>query len=267
MSEQSPEWLSLDDGESVQWVGEPELASKAGELLTGIALLPLLGLGLLVLLPAYLQVSHTDYVVTNQSLYAKSGILSTNIQSLDLDKIQNTEYSQSFFEKQLGYGTVGVDTAGGSDVELEFEAIADAREVQESIRELSKRYREAAAGGEPSETPRAGTGDLDAVADELERTAEALENVEAAISQALSARRAGRNQGGQSSPASREQEAAASHETGTEAEQAASHETDQGDGSSSERSSGDASTAEDDADEQSDEVGRLWSEADDSSRD
>jgi uncharacterized membrane protein YdbT with pleckstrin-like domain len=194
----APEWLSLDDGETVEWVGEPELASKAGELTTGIAMLPLLGLGLLVLVPAYLQVENTDYVVTNQSAYAKSGILSTNIQSLELDKIQNTEYSQSFVEKQLGYGSVGLDTAGSSDVEVEFEAIANARDVQEQMRELAKQYRGSAAesGGDGDATP-AGPGPLGDVADELERTREALENVEAAIQQALSTQRGGADGSGQ----------------------------------------------------------------------
>lgn len=187
----APEWLTLDDGEEVAWVGEPELASKAGELSTGLMLVPLLGLGLLVILPAYLAVTHTDYVVTNQSLYAKSGIMSTNIQSLELDKIQNTEYSQSFVEKQLGYGTVGVDTAGGAGIELEFEAIAGAREVQETVRELSKQYRDRAAGGDGREGDTGGGEDLAAVAAELERTREALENVEAAISEVLAARETG----------------------------------------------------------------------------
>lgn len=191
MSDAAPEWLSLDDGETVEWVGEPELASKAGELITGVVLLPLLGLGLLVILPAYLQVKHTDYVVTNQSLYAKSGILSTNIQSLELDKIQNTEYSQSFVEKQLGYGTVGVDTAGGSDIELAFEAVPSSREVQETIRELSKRYRDAATGDNGADAEATGDGELAAVAEELERTREALETVDAAIAEVLARQRDG----------------------------------------------------------------------------
>jgi uncharacterized membrane protein YdbT with pleckstrin-like domain len=194
----TPEWLSLDDGETVEWVGEPELASKAGELTTGITMLPLLGLGLLVLVPAYLQVENTDYVVTNQSAYAKSGILSTNIQSLELDKIQNTEYSQSFVEKQLGYGSVGLDTAGSGDVEVEFEAIADAREVQEQIRELAKQYRGSAAEtAESGDATRAGPGPLADVADELERTREALENVDAAIQQALAAQQSGGDASGE----------------------------------------------------------------------
>ena len=187
-SKTAPEWLSPDDGETVEWVGEPELASKASELVWGLILTPLLGLGLLIAIPAYLQVKHTDYVVTNQSLYARSGILSTNIQSVELDKIQNTEYSQTFFEKRLGYGTVGLATAGSDGTELEFEAIEDAREVQELIRDRAKAYGDSAGSSEdmpphPDEAP------IDELADELRRTRKALENVDAAINEVLAVQR------------------------------------------------------------------------------
>ena len=187
-SKTAPEWLSPDEGETVEWVGEPELASKASELVWGILLTPLLGLGLLIAIPAYLQVKNTDYVVTNQSLYTKSGILSTNIQGVELDKIQNTEYSQTFFEKQLGYGTVGVATAGTGGTELEFEAIADAREVQELIRDRAKAYRDS-AGRSENDPERPGEAPMDELADELRRTREALENVDSAIKQVLAAQR------------------------------------------------------------------------------
>ena len=187
-SKTAPEWLSPDEGETVEWVGEPELASKASELVWGILLTPLLGLGLLIAIPAYLQVKNTDYVVTNQSLYTRSGILSTNIQSVELDKIQNTEYSQTFFEKQLGYGTVGVATAGTGDTELEFEAIANAREIQELIRDRAKAYRDSAGRGE-DDPGQPGEAPIDELADELRRTREALENVDSAISQVLAAQR------------------------------------------------------------------------------
>lgn len=186
MSVEQPEWLSLDDGERIEWAGEPELVSRIGELLLGILLLPLLGLGLLVLVPTYLSVTHTDYVVTNQSLYKKQGILSTNIASLELDRIQNTEFNQSFTEKLLGYGTVGVSTAGSSGIEMSFDAIGEADEVRELVRELSKQYRETS-----HESSAETTDPMAEIADELARTREALENVDRAISQVLAARNEG----------------------------------------------------------------------------
>lgn len=200
MSAADAEWLSLDDGEEVAWTGEPELASRAGQFATGAIMLPLLGLGLLILVPTYLQVKNTDYVVTNQSLYRKDGVLSTNITSVELDRIQNTEYSQSFTEKLLGYGTVGISTAGSSGTEMEFEGIGDAEEVRDAIRKLSKRYRE--SGSDAGGDAEGRTADhMAELADELARTREALEAVDAAVSQALGSAGGGRRQGeGQQGP-------------------------------------------------------------------
>jgi membrane protein YdbS with pleckstrin-like domain len=195
MSAADAEWLSLDDGEEVAWTGEPELASRAGQFATGAIMLPLLGLGLLILVPTYLQVKNTDYVVTNQSLYRKDGVLSTNITSVELDRIQNTEYSQSFTEKLLGYGTVGISTAGSSGTEMQFEGIGDAEEVRDAIRKLSKRYRE--SGGDAGGDAEGRASDhMAELADELARTREALEAVDAAVSQALGSGGAGGRSGG-----------------------------------------------------------------------
>jgi membrane protein YdbS with pleckstrin-like domain len=170
----------MDDGERVEWVGEPELVSRATGLFTGLLLLPVLGLGLLILVPTYLQVKHTDYVVTNQSLYAKRGVLSTNIQSLELDRIQNTQFDQSFVEKLLNYGTVGVSTAGSHGLEMTFDAIGDAEEVRDLVRELAKDYT-----GRSREETADRADPVGELADELRRTREALENVDAAIAEVL----------------------------------------------------------------------------------
>lgn len=187
-----PEWLSMDEGERVEWMGEPELVSRANALFAGVLLLPLLGLGLLVIIPTVLQVRNTDYVVTNQSLYAKRGVLSTTIKSLELDRIQNTSFDQSFVEKLLGYGTVGVSTAGSDGTEMSFEAIGDAEEVRDLVRELSKRYTgattdEAGATASPSSE----------LAEELRRTREALESVDAAIGEVLAQQRGASGSSGQ----------------------------------------------------------------------
>lgn len=173
----APEWLALDPDEEVVWTGQPAIASIASELVVGVLLLPFFGLGLLVAVPAYLQVQHTEYVVTTKALYARAGVLSESIESVGLDKIQNTEYGQGFWEKQLGYGTVGVSTAGSSGVEISFDAIEDARDVQSRINRLSGEYRSRQGGG--SDRDEGAT--LDDVREELRATREALERVAAAM--------------------------------------------------------------------------------------
>lgn len=176
-SAQAPEWLALDPDEEVVWTGRPALASIASELVLGVLLLPFLGLGLLVAVPAYLRVQHTEYVVTTTALYARAGVLSESIESVGLDKIQNTEYGQGFWEKQLGYGTVGVSTAGSSGVEISFAAIEDARDVQSRINRLSGEYRSRQGGGRDRDEG----ATLDDVREELRATREALERVATAM--------------------------------------------------------------------------------------
>lgn len=185
-----PEWLSLDEDEEIQWVGEPVMLSLAGTAITGIVLLVvLIGFVILLALPfQYLSIKNTDFVVTNKAIYVKKGVLSTNIESVGLDKIQNTEFSQSFWGKQFGFGGIDVSTAGSSGAEISLTNIEDAREVREMITRLSNQYAGssrpsagdgATVGGTAGTAP--GGDRMDELIAELRATREAMESVEAAI--------------------------------------------------------------------------------------
>jgi len=187
-----PEWLSLDAGEEIVWAGEPSIKSVYGTVITGVVLVPVL-LGFLVLLGlpfSYLSIKNTDYVVTNQSLYVKKGVASTNIETVDIDKLQNTEYSQSFWGKQLGFGNIEVSTAGSSGADITFRSIENAREVRETISDLSSRGRSQSrsrAEGE-HETAGASADQLEELVAELRATREAMERIDARLADAAAAR-------------------------------------------------------------------------------
>jgi uncharacterized membrane protein YdbT with pleckstrin-like domain len=133
------EWLTLEDGESIQWASTPHKYSLVPAFIIGIPLsLVLIGIPLLV--GSYLQYTNTNYVVTNRGLYSKRGILSRDVQQIGFDKIQNISYSQSALGSSFGYGSVDISTAGGSGVELKFRSIPDPASVQELIaREVDAR--------------------------------------------------------------------------------------------------------------------------------
>jgi len=173
-----PEWLSLDPDEAVVWVGEPSMSSMIGTIVTGVLLIPVL-IGILILAAtpfSYFSIKNTDFVVTNKSLYVKKGVLSTNIETVDLNKIQNTEYSQSFWGKQLGYGNIEISTAGSSGTDITFRAIENARAIRERISELSAG---AGTGGSGEDDERADRAQLEELVSELRATRQALERVEA----------------------------------------------------------------------------------------
>lgn len=178
-----PEWLSLDPDEEIVWVGEPVLMSLVGTAVVGVLLIPfLVGIVVLLALPfSYLSLKNTDFVVTTKSLYVKKGVVSTSIETVDIDKIQNTEYSQSFWGKQFDYADIDVSTAGSSGAEITFSSIANARAVRERISELGNEARRdsGARSDDGSGSRRAGGDRLDELVAELRATREAMERIEA----------------------------------------------------------------------------------------
>jgi uncharacterized membrane protein YdbT with pleckstrin-like domain len=184
-----PEWLSLDPDEDVVWIGHPAFETLYGSIATGLVLTVVL-VGFLILLGvpfSYYRIENTDYVVTTESLYVKTGVLSTNIETVDIDRIQNTEYSRSFWGKQFDYGSISISTAGSSGAEISFSGIPDAPAVRDHITDLQ---RTRSGRGRSDDGTRGADGDSDADATpasadqvaeliaEVRATREAFERIE-----------------------------------------------------------------------------------------
>nr|EGQ40665.1 MAG: putative membrane protein [Candidatus Nanosalinarum sp. J07AB56] len=111
------EWLSLDGDEEVLWNGNPKLQRLIGFVFT-------------------------DYVVTSDGVYRKTGILSRDVQKIGFDKIQNTSFSQGLLGRMFGYGNVDISTAGGSGIEMRFRGVSDPDTVQTQINKNAKSSRQ-----------------------------------------------------------------------------------------------------------------------------
>ena len=151
-----PEWVTLGESEEVVWSGSPSLLVAAGSLFVGLlvavigivayALLPtdfayrdlvwlLLPIGMLIMGYAYLRHQSTRYVITTNEVYRKTGLFSRRVTSLRLDRIQNTSFQQSLFERLLSFGDVHVDTAGSGGTEITFEAVSNPQRVSSLLTE------------------------------------------------------------------------------------------------------------------------------------
>ncbi|WP_251330054.1 PH domain-containing protein [Haloplanus pelagicus] len=173
-----PEWLTLDPDEEVVWIGRPAFETLYGTIATGLVLTVVV-IGFLILLGvpfAYYRIQNTEYVVTTTSLYVKTGILSTNIETVDLDRIQNTEFNRSFWGKQFDYGSISISTAGSSGAEISFDGIPDAPAVRDRITELQRRHADS-GGDADDETPASADQVADLIA-EVRATREAFERIE-----------------------------------------------------------------------------------------
>lgn len=182
----TPEWLRLEPGEEVVWTGHPRirriLAPAAQAVLWSVGGLVAaflvstyvdLGISPFVLYAValgwaglvwfgvgqqYLQTTNTDYVMTTENLYAKTGVFSENVTRVSLDKIQNIELSKDWTGNMFDYGSIAIDTAGSGGTEMVIEDLDDPDEFRNDLRRRMSRASEAAGGDDR----RAGTERPDA---------------------------------------------------------------------------------------------------------
>ncbi len=83
---------------------------------------------------ALLKILTTEFVVTDQRIIIKRGILSKNVDEAPLNKVNNISLRQSIFGRMLNYGTLIVQTGAtfGADT---FPFVENASELKKQISE------------------------------------------------------------------------------------------------------------------------------------
>ena len=115
---------------------------------TGIAIVVGVVLIALDIVIGFVRRMATTYLVTNQRLYIRRGILSKREQQTRIDRVQNVNTDQRFRDRLLRVGTVDFDTAGTDDSEFRFVGISNPSQVAAAV---DHAQREAAlAAGKPS---------------------------------------------------------------------------------------------------------------------
>jgi len=168
---QSYDWLTLDPEEEILWSGKPAAETMYGAYLVGIPLILLFGIGLLIIASAYLSRENTDYVITDKSVYKKTGIFSRSVSEVEYEKVQNTSFSVGVIGRYFDYGNVEISTAGGSGVEMTLRGINAPQDVQKRLSRRVKEVQGSARGDEETK------GDvLDEILTELRAIRTAVEH-------------------------------------------------------------------------------------------
>ena len=116
------------------------IAALAGS--TGVAIVvAVVALGMMVLV-GLVKRQATRYVITNERLHIRHGILSKRTQETRIQRVQNVNTDQTFLQRILQVGTVDFDTAGTDDSEFRFVGVANPDEV---VRAVDRAQRAAAA--------------------------------------------------------------------------------------------------------------------------
>lgn len=144
----APSWVELTEGEKVVWSGHPSRYMLAGSVgvavvlvAAGIAIQALLTgplawagwvlvlVGALIVVAGYLRLKSVQYVITDEEVYLKRGMLSRQVKNVRLDRIQNTGFDQTVLQRLLSYGNVRVDTAGHGGTEIVLRSVPNPERV------------------------------------------------------------------------------------------------------------------------------------------
>jgi uncharacterized membrane protein YdbT with pleckstrin-like domain len=97
-----------------------------------VVLIPVFGIGILLLLYWYIHTRQTALTVTENELLYEKGILSKDRTSVSLKHIRAVHVTQGFLNRIFGVGTVQVSTAGDQP-EFTVKDMPDPGEIREAI--------------------------------------------------------------------------------------------------------------------------------------
>ena len=113
---------------------KPAYRAQLGLLVWGVLLLPVVGLGLILLARAWYLVASTRYRLTTQRLFAQTGLIAKNLEEVELFRVKDVTLRQGVLDRLLGVGTVTVLSTDDTAPELELAGIRDPLAVKEALR-------------------------------------------------------------------------------------------------------------------------------------
>ncbi|HKA45188.1 MAG TPA: PH domain-containing protein [Burkholderiales bacterium] len=113
----------LISGEAVLHRGRVSLWPLSPRIILGILLLPLLGIGLVLLVWAFVLYKTTEIAITNKRIIAKFGFIRRRTIEINLQKVESIQVEQNVPGRLFNYGTIVV--AGAGTPNLSVPAIAD----------------------------------------------------------------------------------------------------------------------------------------------
>ena len=123
----------------------------------------------------------THFVVTNERLVFRSGILAKHSRDIPLDNVNDLKSSQTFFERIIGAGDLLIESGEAAGGVQMFSDIRHPDAVQQQIRKICLENEARAAGGGPASV----TDQIAALADLLDRGAISPAEYEAKKAQLL----------------------------------------------------------------------------------
>lgn len=127
--------ITLLEGEKVIHSKNPSFSRWGGLIIFGL-LTSLMGVGLIPLLYVFLKRRSTRYIVTNQRVIEKTGILGTAMNEYRISDIRQLQTGAGWLESLVGKGNLSF-SAGGANL-ITFAGVPDYDSVANTIRERQR---------------------------------------------------------------------------------------------------------------------------------
>jgi membrane protein YdbS with pleckstrin-like domain len=118
--------------EDVIWEGRPTWKAWALRWIAGWALLPLV-VGLFLIVPIWLRTRSVRWKVTSRRIETETGFLSRRVDTLELWRVRDVEFTQSLIDRLAGVACITVTAHDGSSPVLELRGVPGDRVVYDRL--------------------------------------------------------------------------------------------------------------------------------------
>jgi uncharacterized membrane protein YdbT with pleckstrin-like domain len=118
--------------EEVIWEGRATWKAWAVAWIAGWVLLPVL-VGLFLLVPVWVRTRSTRWKLTSRRIETERGLLSKRIDTLELWRVRDVEFTQSLVERMAGVARLTVTAHDGSLPVLEVRGVPGDRAVYDRL--------------------------------------------------------------------------------------------------------------------------------------
>ena len=103
---------ALTKDEVIQYEGRISLWSLTHLIVLGVLLIPLYGIGLILLIMAFVRYKTTELAFTNKRVIAKFGFISRQTIELYIPKVESIQVHQGILGRIFNYGSLIISGAG-----------------------------------------------------------------------------------------------------------------------------------------------------------
>jgi len=125
--------MKADLMETTLYLGHPVMFRSRPVGFVVSLLLSVVGIGLLILIAWWLKCLSTTLVVTDRRVSLRHGILSRHTNDIFHNDIRNVRMDQTFFQRMMNVGDLGISSSGQSGIEIEVAGIPNPDEVKQII--------------------------------------------------------------------------------------------------------------------------------------